>query len=379
MYSPKPLYFTMLLTALIYVPINGSRLALPLYALHLGSPAYAVGLIAALLWIFPLLVSWPVGLLADRFGSRWLLFWGAICGLVSMLTPYFLPELPSVYVAAVLSGLWNAIYHVLTLILMGTLAPPEKRARSFVWYSMIGSFTNFTGPLFTGFSIEHFGFTTTFFLLAMPPVLGAAMLLIFGRILPIGERRASPRLPLKRLLSDRALLRLLLLGGCVQLGLDIFPFLMPLYGHSIGLGAGAIGSVVSAIYVSTFLMQTITPRGVLRFGEERLLTIAFIISAASFLLIPLTTTALSLGLVAALFGFSLGAGQPVTTNMLFNHSGKSHPGEALGLRLTFNNLIRVLAPALMGSLASAFGLAAVCWLTGGLLAAGSTMGRSRPR
>ncbi len=378
-HSTKPLYFTMLVTALIYVPINGSRLALPLYALDLGSPAYAIGLIAALLWIFPLLVSWPVGLLADRFGTRWLLFAGAICGVVSMLTPHFFPDLNSVYISAALSGLWNAIYHVLTLTLMGTLTRPEKRARSFVWYSMIGSLTNFTGPLATGFAIEHFGFSVTFLMLATPPILVASMLFVFGRILPRGEHRSSARLPLRAMLADRTLLRLLALGGCVQLGLDMFPFLMPLYGYSIGLGPGAIGSVVSAIYASSLLMQILTPRGVSRFGEERMLTVALFSAAACFMLIPATTSALALGIVASLFGFSLGSGQPISTNMLFNHSGKASPGEALGLRLTFNNMVRVWAPALMGSLASPFGLAAVCWLIGCLLAGSSAMSRRRPQ
>ena len=377
MNSSKPLYFTMLLTAVIYVAINGSRLALPLYALHLGSPAYAIGLIAALLWIFPLLISWPVGRLADRLGTRWLLFAGALCGVISMLTPYLFPNLPAVYVAAALSGLWNAIYHVLTLSLMGTLSRPEKRARSFVWYSMIGSVTNFTGPLVTGFAIEHSGYTTTFLYLAGSPVVVALLLLAAGGLLPGGNARSATRLHMKTMLNDRALVRLLAIGGCMQLGIDMFPFLMPLYGHSIGLGPGAIGSVVSGIYVSSLLMQAITPRTVAQFGEERTLAAAFIATAASFLLIPATSTALALGALACLFGFSMGGGQPITTTMLFNYAGKSNPGEALGLRLTVNNIVRVLAPALMGTLASAFGLAAICWITAGLLSGGSMLSGAR--
>ena len=375
-HDTTPQYFTMVFTALTYIPVNGSRLALPLYALHLGAPAYAVGLIAALLWVFPLLVSWPVGLLADRYGTRWLLFGGSLCGIVSMLTPYLFASLSAVFVAAALSGLWNAIFHVLTLSLMGTLSRPEKRAQSFVWYSMIGSLTNFSGPLFTGFSIEHAGYATTFLLLALPPLLVAVLLLVMGGLLPGGQRRAATRLSVSLLLRDRTLLRLLAIGGCVQLAIDLFPFLMPLYGHSIGLSPSAIGSVVSGIYVSSLLMQTITPRTVALLGDARTLVLAFVAMAASFTLVPLAGSALALGAVACLFGFSSGSGQPVTTTMLFNHAGKSNPGEALGLRLTVNNVVRVLAPALMGSLASVFGLAAICWVTAGALLGGSALSRA---
>lgn len=366
----------MVITAVTYIPVNGSRLAFPLYALHLDAPAYAVGLIAALLWVFPLLISWPVGLLADRHGTRWLLFGGTLCGIASMLTPWLFASLPAVFVAAALAGLWNAIYHVLTLSLMGTLSRPEKRAQSFVWYSMIGSLTNFSGPLFTGFAIEHAGYATTFLLLALPPVLVAVLLLAKGGLLPGGQPRATTRPSIRALLQDRTLLRLLAIGACVQLAIDLFPFLMPLYGHSIGLSPGAIGSVVSVIYISSLLMQLITPRTVARHGDARTLTVAFVAMAASFAFVPLTGGALALGAVACLFGFSSGSGQPVTTTMLFNHAGKTHPGEALGLRLTVNNVVRVLTPALMGTLGSLFGLAAICWVAGGALLGGSALSRA---
>jgi MFS family permease len=152
---------------------------------------------------------------------------------------------------------------------------------------------------------------------------------------------------------------------------------MPLYGHSIGLTPSAIGSVVSAIYMSSFLIQMVTPRAVARFGEERVLSASFAVAAASFLLVPFTGSAIALGAAACLFGLGFGSGQPVSTALLYNHAGRLRPGAALGLRLTINNVIRTLAPALMGTLGSAFGLLPMFFVTASLLGAGSLL--SRPR
>ncbi len=375
MRSQAPLRFTVLITGLTYVAVNGSRLALPLFALDLSAPPSAVGIIAALLWVFPLIASWPIGTLADRYGARWLLVAGAACGFVGMLAPFVAPGMSSIYLAALLSGLWNAVYHVTTLSLMGILSAPDKRSRSFVWYSMIGSTTNFIGPLVTGFSIQHWGYSSSFLVLAISPAIVTGLLLVKGGMLPRGQSRQQPVAEFHPLLSDRTLLRVLLIGGCVQLGVDLFPFLMPIYGRSIALSAGEIGSVVSLISVSSFLMQLLTPRAVARFGEERAMALAFSVTAVSFLLIPTAADVMTLGAVAFLFGFSLGSGQPISTTMLFSHFAKSSPGRALGLRLTFNNFVRVATPAAMGSLASLFGLAAICGIGAVVLVAGSALCR----
>lgn len=372
MHNPRPHYFTMLFTLVSYIPVNGSRLALPLYALHLQAPTWAVGLVAALLWVFPLLVSLPLGRLADRHGTRWLLVGGSLCGVVGMLLPGLSPSLPALLASSALAGLWNAVLHVLTLHLMGELARPERRSQSYVWYSMIGSVTNFTGPLVAGFSIEHAGYAGAFLIMALPPLAVVAMLIAWGGMLPGGKPVRAAKARFRLLFEDRALLRLLLIGGLVQLGIDAFPFLVPLFGHDIGLSPSAIGAIVSTIYVSSFIVQLVIPRLVSRYGDERVMAAAFAALAACFAMMPLAHSALALGAVAFAFGLSMGGGQPITTNMMFSRYARDNPGEMLGLRLTFNNAIRVAAPAVMGSVASAAGLAAVC----GLVAAGMLWGRS---
>lgn len=75
-----PLYLTFALAFCGFVNMTAARVVLSLYALDLGAQAYAVGILIAMFYIFPLLLSWSVGALADRFGSRWLLMLGSFAG-----------------------------------------------------------------------------------------------------------------------------------------------------------------------------------------------------------------------------------------------------------------------------------------------------------
>ena len=98
------IHLTLALTFFNFVGSNAARVVLTLYALELGAPASAVGVLGGLLFLFPLLLSWPVGVLADRTGARGLLIFGSCCGAVSLALPYFVRSfsLPSVVRATAL-------------------------------------------------------------------------------------------------------------------------------------------------------------------------------------------------------------------------------------------------------------------------------------
>ena len=74
-----PIYLTLALTFFNFTGANSTRVLLTLYALDLGASATEVGLLGGLLFVFPLLLSWPIGALADRRGARGILRLAAAC------------------------------------------------------------------------------------------------------------------------------------------------------------------------------------------------------------------------------------------------------------------------------------------------------------
>jgi MFS family permease len=101
----NPLHLTFAVGFLSFTGMTASRVVLSLFALHLGASASEVGILAAMFFIFPLLLSWPVGALSDRIGPRGPLLLSTFFSGGGLLLPYFFHHIAALYAAAALSGL----------------------------------------------------------------------------------------------------------------------------------------------------------------------------------------------------------------------------------------------------------------------------------
>lgn len=371
------IHLTFALTFFNFVGANAARVVLTLYALELDAPVSAVGVLGGLLFLFPLLLSWPIGALADRVGARGLLLFAAVCGAASLALPYFVRALPAFYVAAALNGLALAFFHVTLQNLIGTLSRPEDRARNFSNFSLTGAMTNFAGPLLAGLSIDTLGHAPACLVIASQSVIAIVLLLVWGGLLPPGKPQAPLDAGASGALADHEVWRILVTSGLVQLGTDLFQFYLPIYGHSIGLSASVIGTILATLAVAAFVVRLFLARLVKRVPGGTLLAWVFFMGAIGFALVPLSGNALVLGLIAFFFGLGMGIGIPLTVILMFARSAEGRSGQTLGMRLTANNFVRVTGPIVFGVVGSAFGLPAVFWIVAAIMASGGLLSRSR--
>ncbi len=333
-----------------------------------------VGMMAA-----RVLLSLPIGAAADRYGPRWLLVIGAVCGAAAMLVPYFVRQVPAFYVAAALSGLSLAFNHVTLQNLMGVLSKPEDRARNFSNFSLVGAVVNFVGPLLAGFSIDHAGHAVACLYVAAPSLIPLVLLALRGNRMPGGSGHAhSGSTAMLASLREPGIWQTLGVSGLVQLGTDLFLFYLPIHGHAHGLSASAIGAVLASFASASFLVRFFLARLIARYSPEKLLAWSFCIGAAGFGLMPLVSHALALAAIAFVFGLGMGIGTPISVMLMFSRSPEGRSGQALGLRLTTNNLVRVSGPVVFGALASALGLTPVLLLIALLLSSGVLLARGAP-
>jgi MFS family permease len=371
------LYLTFAITLIGFVAVNSARVVLQLFALDIGASAAEVGILVALYYVCPLLLSWPAGAWGDRYGPRRPLLFSAACGAGGLVIPYFVQGLPALYVAATLSGMSFAFFLVIVQNLVGVLSAADKRTQGFGNFSLVGATSNFVGPLVAGFSIDHFSYPIACAVAAALSLATGLMVLIWGKMLPGGSRRVAPRARIMDTLADRAVQRILIIGGLVQLGTDLFQFYIPVYGVGIGLSASAIGALLAAFAGASFIVRFALGYLVKRWGEDRLLAYSFYLAAVGFAMVPLFRDVLMLALVSFIFGLGTGCGQPIATMLMFSRATDGRSGEALGLRLTANNVVRVIAPALFGFIVSGFGLAPVFYISAVMMGAGGAV--SRPK
>ncbi len=369
-----PIRLALALTVFNFIGNNAMRVLLTLYVLELGAEAWVVGVVGGLLYLFPLLLSWPIGAMADRRSARGMLVFAAVCAIVSLLMIYFFPVLPVFFAAAALNGLALAFYHVVLQNLIGTLSTADDRAANFANFSLAGAFTSFVGPLVAGVSIDGLGYAWACLITAGMSLVVLLLLAVWGRTLPPAQPRPQ-RDAAPRLVFDRALVAMLVTSGLVQLGSDLFQFYIPVHGHAVGLSASAIGVVLALHSSASFIVRFFLPRMIKRMSAHDLLFYAFAIGAVGFVLASFAGSLVTLGLTAFLFGLGMGIGVPLTVIMMYEVATKGRSGQALGVRLTANNLVRMGGPMVFGALGAVIGVTGVFWALGAVMAAGAVIAR----
>jgi MFS family permease len=355
------------------------RVLLSLYALSLGAQPSAVGLLVASYFAFPLALSWPIGVLSDRIGARGLLLFGSVCGAGGMLVPYYVHSMPALYFAGMMIGLSFVFSNVLLQNLVGILSKPNERMKNFSNSSLVGSATNFLGPLVAGLAIDHSGHAIACLYVVALAFTATLLLVFWGGVLPGAQRHTAVKGSARDTLTDPAIVRILISSSLVQVGQDLYQFYLPVYSHGIGLSASAIGAILATFASATFVVRIIMQGLIKRLGEQRVLSYSFYLAAAGFILVPFFRSPIALAMVSFMFGLGMGCGQPITTMLLFSRSAQGRSGETLGLRQTANNIVRVIAPSLFGFVATAFGLMPVFGISALMMASGGLITRTKLR
>ncbi len=350
--------YTLSIMASCLTTLVGLRIMFSLFALSLGASAFQVGLLAATYQFFSLVVAIPAGMLGDRYGARWPLVGSAVLGVLGLLVPYFLPSVPMLFLGMALCGIWAVVNLILTQSLIGAFSTKETLAQAFSNFSLVSSCSFLVGGPLAGFAIDAVGHELGFLVL-VPLASFSLMLALFGRGLPGAKRKQVARGDLRSLLTDRRLWWVLLLGGSVQLAGDMFPFFVPIYGHSVGLSASFVGIVVGAAYGASFAVRIWLQALITRLGEEPLLAWSLAVAGGAMAIVPLFSSPAALVAVALVFGAGIAVGHPLTSMLMYRNSPPGREGEVMGLRATGNGLLRVSAPPAMGGLAALAGLPVV--------------------
>lgn len=144
--------------------------ALPKIAEHLSSDPGSLGLALSAGQFGPLIGAIVLGMLADRWGRKWMLFLSAVCfGVFTFLTMYItsVEQLAAFRFLAGI-GLGGAVPNALTL---GSEYAP-RRARSLIVAAMFAGMPAgaMTGGLLAAYLIPHFGWQSLFFLGGCAPI-----------------------------------------------------------------------------------------------------------------------------------------------------------------------------------------------------------------
>jgi MFS family permease len=369
-------YLIVLLSIAIHSCYIGSKVVVSLLALDLGASPLLIGAIAALYAVLPLAFGVYSGRLVDRIGMRVPLLLGASLTFLAMLCGYLWQTLAALFMTASLMGAAFVFYNVSIQNLAGSYGRPEDRARNFSWLTIGYALSSFTGPMVAGFSIDYAGHARAFLIFALMSAAPIVVLAVHARLT---EVNAPPPVKQERrtldLLRDPPLRQIVIMSGMMVASYELYGFYMPVFGHSIGLSASTIGVILGTYAIATFLSRFFLPFVLRRTAPERVLSVFMLMAACAFLMLPFLRGVAMLMVVSFVIGVGTGVGQPLAMSLSYERSPVGRTGEVTGLRLTFNNISRVVIPLTAGALGTAFGVTPVFWLNALNLAGISWMAR----
>jgi MFS family permease len=352
--------------------LKGAKVLMSLSSIELGASPATIGVLYAMYSLFPALLSVYAGKLSDRHGFRSLATLGSAGLCAGLLLPYFFPGLGMLFVSAAIAGACYIFYIVAIQHLFGAIGEGADRTRNYGIFAICVSVTALLGPMTAGFSIDGVGHRATWLLFAAFPAASALALLAFAARLPAHRRHERPQGGQRvfDLLGNAPLRRVLIATAFLEAGMELFNFLMPIYGHSIGLSASQIGIVMGSFALAMMLVRIVMPRLARRWGEARVFSVSLLVAGGVSLFFPFVSGFAPLLVAAFVLGLSFGSGAPLSMTLSYNRAPSGRSGEAIGLRQTVNKGIEATVPAAFGFLSAVLGIVPVYWIGALLLGCG---------
>ena len=375
-----PLALLVFTTVLAHVAFNGSRLTISLTALGLGASPLTVGVIMSLFAALPMALGVFAGRLVDRIGVRVPLLVAAATVATAVLLPGVFFGLPALHLAAAGAGAGFMLFQISVQHWVGENSAPADRKANFGWLALGFSVSNFVGPTTAGFSIDLLGNQRTFLVMSLSAL--ASLLVLYSQRTRLahkphkGEARQQRRTT--ELLHNAELRRVFIVSGLLASAWDLFTFVMPIYGTSIGLSASTIGLILGSFAAATFVVRLALPWLSRHFPEWPLITGTFAIACACYAIFPVVRTVPLLAAVSFVLGLGLGATQPSLMSLIYATAPAGRAGEAVGIRTVVLNASSTVLPLVFGAVAS-LGMAPVFLVMSGALAGGGVLADRRRR
>jgi MFS family permease len=291
----------------------GQGAILPLVALSaraLGASVGTAAFIVALIGLGQLLGDLPAGALAARIGEKRALITACALDAVALLGAFLAESVLLLAIAIAVTGLAGAIFSLARHAYLTEAIPVSMRARALSTLGGTFRIGLFIGPFVAAVIVTRWSIAAAYaFAAAMS--LAAAILTVFLPDVTRATARSSAGRRHRSVIAVLAEHRHILL----TLGLGILVIsaaratrqsIVPLWAESIGVNA-ATTSVIFGISAAVDMLL-FYPGGAImdRFGRVYVAVPSMIVLGLGFLLLPLTSEATTVGLVAALMGLGNG-------------------------------------------------------------------------
>jgi MFS family permease len=336
-------------------------------AIELDASASVIGFIAAVYALFPVLFALSFGRLVGRVGEGRFVIVGTFFIGVSALTLIVADNLVVVAIGAALSGVAHLACMVGGQTMVALKSPTDKYDEHFGRYTFSASLGQMVGPILatlvagsTGVlprsTSAAFALALALSAVAMIPVISwrADVPTVRANHGDIGTFRAAGKI-----IKKPGMFAAIFTSLAISSTADILVVILPLYGNENQFSALSIGVIISIRAATSMTSRYFLGSLSARFSTKKLLVGSNLISIVACAAMAFAPNPVTLGVIVAIAGFSLGVGQPLTMSAVSQLSLPEERALAVSARLTGNRLGQFLVPAGAGVLAAGSGTSAV--------------------
>ena len=342
----------------MHVTFSACRVTLSLFALNLGASAFTVGTIISLIAAIPIIFCVRWGRHIDHSGIYTPMLLASALELTATLLAYCVPRIETLFIVSLLVGSGFMLFHICINQATALIGSAEERTKNFNTLALAFSTSGFIGPVTAGFSIDAIGHRNTFLLSALFALLAMGLLRYHHKVIKKQAPRQTVEVPRHELslLHIPEMVRVFIISGLLSMCWDLYSFVMPIHGSSLGLSATTIGLILGSFGIAIFGFRLIMPWIIQHFTERQILLCAMVLTGLVFIVLPLVKSVPLLMLVSFVMGIGLGGTQPIIMAMLFEQAPAGRGAEAAAIRTRLFNITQAGIPMIFGALGAWMGM-----------------------
>lgn len=336
-------------------------------ALELDASPSAVGLIAALYALLPVLMALSFGRWAGTLGEGRFVIFGTAGLALSATALLFSDSLALLALAAALSGTAHLACMVGGQTMVSLKSPREKYDHYFGYYTFSASLGQLLGPIVavvvagsTGVlpkSIDKaFLIALLFSILALVPVISWRG---EGPTVKAVSNSGGALRSAGKLIRNPKIFAAIYTSLAISSVGDILIVFLPLFGTEKNFSSYSIGLIIAIRAGASMLSRLSLGALSNRYSTQKILVVSNSVSVAMCFAMAFAENVLTLALLVLIAGFSLGVGQPLTMSLVTQATKPEERAIAVSARLTGNRFGQFLIPAAAGLLAASSGTSAV--------------------
>lgn len=339
---------------------------IPTSATRLGADLATAGFVAALLPIGKILADIPAGALASRIGDSNAMILAATLGLGAFAGAAVAPTLWVLEVSILALGMATAVFHLARHAYLTEITPVGHRARVLSTLGGMHRLGYFIGPFLGAVVIVSSSLRPAYWL-ATACVL-VTLVVLLGARTPRAETPGAADAPgqasLWRIIRENR--RLLLTLGTATLLVGAVrgarQTVLPLWGESLGLDPEVISLIFGLSGAVDMLLFYPAGKVMDRFGRLWIAIPSMLLMGVAMALLPLTSTATEMSVVAGLLGLGNGLGAGIIMTIGADVAPTDGRSSFLGVWRLFQDTGDAMGPLVIAACTALGSLAAGVWV-----------------